>query len=190
MLAWERLHVLARNPIPPASSDNSLSASFPPARVAATHDSSALTRGPILGLDLYPRLPIRPTCSRCHFRIYIRPALFSSLLCRPRCRVAFNNFPYAATNLRSCEGETKRDRWRERETEGKREGRLNVNAVNLLSDAKVKWLQIECAVMSTGEQCSDIRRELRRAMCIRLEKNSWKEFYERPNWQLCQKWQF
>lgn len=30
MLAWERLHVLARNPIPPASSDNSLSASFPP----------------------------------------------------------------------------------------------------------------------------------------------------------------
>ena len=32
MLAWERLHVLARNPIPPASSDNSLSASFPPSR--------------------------------------------------------------------------------------------------------------------------------------------------------------
>lgn len=29
-MAWERLHVLARNPIPPASSDNSLSASFPP----------------------------------------------------------------------------------------------------------------------------------------------------------------
>lgn len=57
MLAWERLHVLARNPIPPASSDNSLSASFPPARVAATHDSAALTRGPILDLDLYPRLP-------------------------------------------------------------------------------------------------------------------------------------
>lgn len=38
MLAWERLHVLARNPIPPASSDNSLSASFPPPSAAfSTH---------------------------------------------------------------------------------------------------------------------------------------------------------
>jgi len=118
-LAWERLHVLARNPIPPASSDNSLSASFPSARVAATYDSAALTRGPILGLDLYPRLPIRPTCSRCHFRIYIRPALFLSSLSSSvpgYCRVAFSNFPYAPTNpVSTKERQKKIDEEKERE---------------------------------------------------------------------------
>lgn len=70
--------MLARNPFPPASSDNSLSASFPP---PAPHPSpspvlrrplpvrpparslapppttpAALTRGPILGLDLPPSI--------------------------------------------------------------------------------------------------------------------------------------
>lgn len=52
MLAWERLHVLARNPIPPASSDNSLSASFPPSRCRRSRHS--YPGGPILGLDLPP----------------------------------------------------------------------------------------------------------------------------------------
>ena len=52
MLAWERLHVLARNPIPPASSDNSLSASFPPSRRLRSRHS--YPGGPILGLDLPP----------------------------------------------------------------------------------------------------------------------------------------
>lgn len=51
-MAWERLHVLARNPIPPASSDNSLSASFPPSRRLRSRHS--YPGGPILGLDLPP----------------------------------------------------------------------------------------------------------------------------------------
>lgn len=142
-MAWERLHVLARNPIPPASSDNSLSASFPPPpppplspaaaalprTLHAIHDdSAALTRGPILGLDLPPAThqtdvlavplqdlytthPLPPPTPPLSF--LLRSLSFS----RSVRRVAFSNFPYAPTNLRLRARERRGER-AEREVEG------------------------------------------------------------------------
>lgn len=166
-MAWERLHVLARNPIPPASSDNSLSASFPPplppaspphpsppacasAAVSsfscsqplypahalyAIHDYAALTRGPILGLDL--PTPSYPS-DRCAARGATSGSMYdpslSFLLCSLSCslslplscrvrRVAFSNFPYAPTNLRCAR---------------KRQGGRRLNVMPLISLAMRK----------------------------------------------------
>jgi hypothetical protein len=150
--------VLATNPIPPASSDNSLSASFrplllsllrhprprPPRSPRAALRDSTLLPGGRSSVSTYPRLPIRPTCSRYHFGKYIRgekerererererdQLSFTLYFVVSRRRgsggVAFSNFLYAPTNLRFYRGDGRRWRLRwngERGREGERHDR-------------------------------------------------------------------
>lgn len=129
MLAWERLHVLARNPIPPASSDNSLSASFPPRSCSPPPTTPPLSypgadpRSQPTPPSPSPTPPATPSdrCARgaTSESIY-DPLSFPLFFVVLRASgdtagVAFSNFPYAPTNLRSFARDRRKRRERLRE---------------------------------------------------------------------------